>query len=129
MIVLATRSLACSFISRPHGAKTWQLGCVGSNKRVKTISANCRLAPALQHLVHILLTVWTNINSWNHINTTLVKPNYCTTGTSIIQLSLYQWWRPYQVTLLTSTIPADSTNNKDTPVDLTNNDNSITYYK
>ena len=71
---------------------------------------------------------------------------YSIIGTSIIQLSLYQ--RPYQLTLLTSiiqlippttmTIPADSTdidhpadsiNNDDTPVDFTDNENSVIYDK
>ena len=54
-------------------------------------STNCRSAPALQDLVHIQHTVWTSINTWDHINIPPVKPKFCITRTLIIQLPFYQW--------------------------------------
>ena len=45
--------------------------------RNQATPTNCRSAPALQHLVHVRLTVWTSVNTWDHIDIPPVRSSSC----------------------------------------------------
>ena len=101
---LRHNSLSHSFICSLLAEIELRHGSLSPLIRSCTTKLLAPIADQLQlHLVHEWITAWTNIKTWDPIDTLLVKLKYCTTRTSIIQLSL-----PTTTTTIPPTVSTNS---------------------